>query len=179
MRNYEGVRNSQTRELVLGSFFILLGLVIPFIFHSTGLLGTVFLPMHFPILIAGFYLRPSTALIVGGVTPFLSSLMTGMPALMPMAPIMVFELAAYGLITSLLSNDKKWNTYFVLISAMIGGRIVAGLVVAIMVALFGVQLDPVLFVIGGIVTGLPGIALQLLLIPPFISRFRRGVEAND
>ena len=55
----------------------------------------------------------------------------------------------------------------------------AGLVVAIMVALFGVQLDPVLFVIGGIVTGLPGIALQLLLIPPFISRFRRGVEAND
>lgn len=65
-----------------------------------------------------------------------------------------------------------------MISAMIGGRIVAGLVVAVMVALFGVQLDPILFVIGGIVTGLPGIALQLLLIPPFISQFQRGIRSK-
>lgn len=179
MRNYEGVRNPQTRELVLGAFFILLGLVIPFIFHTTGLLGTVFLPMHFPILIAGFYLKPSTSLIVGAVTPFLSSIMTGMPVFMPMAPIMVCELAAYGLVTSFLANRKSWNAYFVLVAAMIVGRIVAGLAVAVLVALFGVQLNPVLFVTGGIVTGLPGILLQLLLIPLFISRFKRGVEAND
>ncbi len=179
MRNYEGVRNQKTRELVLGAFFILLGLVIPFIFHSTGIAGTIFLPMHFPILIAGFYLRPSTSFIVGAVTPFLSSIMTGMPVFMPMAPIMVCELAAYAVVTSLLSNRKGWNTYFVLITAMIAGRIVAGLVVALLVALFGVQMNPILFVTGGIATGLPGIALQLLLIPPFISRFKRGVEAND
>lgn len=179
MRNYEGVRNQQTRELTLGGFFILLGVVIPFIFHSTGIAGTVFLPMHFPILIAGFYLRPSTSLLVGFITPLIGSVMTGMPIFFPMAIIMAFELAAYGLVISLLSNKTNGNKYLILILSMIIGRIVAGLIVTILVTAFGLPLNPLLFVTGGVVTGLPGIVLQLLLIPLIVSRFQRGIESND
>ena len=179
MRNYEGVRNNQTRELVLGAVFIVLGVVIPAIFHSTGIGGLVLLPMHFPILIGAFYLRPSLALLVGGIVPILSSLVTGMPQLFPIAVIMMFELATYGFMISFLWHRNWKNRYKILIVAMIVGRIVAGLVAGLLVALFGVQLNPILYVIGGITTGLPGIILQLLLIPPFVSRFARGVNKSE
>ena len=45
------------RNLVLAAMFIALGLLLPFITGSIPALGSRFLPMHLPVLIAG--LRPA------------------------------------------------------------------------------------------------------------------------
>lgn len=62
-------------------------------FHLIGMTGPITLPMHIPVLIGGLLLSP-LALLLGIVTPVVSSLLTGMPVIYPMAIIMAFELGA-------------------------------------------------------------------------------------
>lgn len=92
------------------------------IFHAFGL-GSTFLPMHIPVLLAGFVISIPFAITVGALTPFLSSVFTGMPPLFPVMPYMVFELAAYGAVASILYRKLKVNVYISLIGSMIAGRI--------------------------------------------------------
>ena len=42
------------KNIVKGALFIALGVLIPQIFHSIGA-GPMFLPMHIPVLLAGFW----------------------------------------------------------------------------------------------------------------------------
>lgn len=157
-----------TRELVLSGLLLGSGLLLPMIFHMFSMTGPVFLPMHIPVLIGGLLLPPSLALPLGVITPLLSSLLTGMPVAFPMAPIMAVELGLYGLSASIATRKLKLNTLLSLIIAMIDGRIGAGLTVALLVKLFGVQMNPLMFVKGAIVTGLPGLIIQTIFIPALI-----------
>ena len=100
-----------TKNIVHAALLITLGIIIPFFFHMTGVSGKIFLPMHIPVFIAGIYLTPFYALIVGMTTPIISSLATGMPPIFPMAVLMMVELGAYGIITSLLSRKFKLNIF--------------------------------------------------------------------
>lgn len=158
---------NKTREIVYAGLLIALGYVLPMIFHLFSMGGPAFLPMHLPILIAGLLLSPQSALLVGVITPILSSLLTGMPPIYPMLPIMIFELATYGLVTALCFNKYNLGYYKSLIIAMVAGRIVAGLVVAVLALGFGLPMSPIPYIIGAIVTGLPGIAIQLVVVPAF------------
>lgn len=161
-------QRDKTKKLVIAGLLLALGIIIPMIFHSTGIAGTVFLPMHIPVLIGGFLLPPYLALLLGILTPLINSLITGMPPLFPMAIIMIFELGIYGLVASLLYRNLEIPSIISLIVSMIAGRIMAGLVVFILASLFGLQMDPILFLIGGVTTGLPGIIIQIILIPSLI-----------
>ncbi|MBC8591326.1 ECF transporter S component [Wansuia hejianensis] len=169
---------TRTTNIVMSGLLLALGLIIPGIFHATGIPGTIFLPMHIPVLLGGFLLPPVYALLLGILTPILSSLITGMPPLFPMAVIMVFELGIYGLIASLLYRKLELNLIISLIISMIVGRVVAGLVVFILVQWFGQQMDPVLFVKGGVMTGLPGIVIQLIIIPGLMYLINRYTTIN-
>lgn len=51
----------KTKNLVMSALFVALGILIPMIFHSMGL-GKAFLPMHIPVLLAGFILGKRKAL---------------------------------------------------------------------------------------------------------------------
>ena len=73
----------RVKPLVSGSFLIALGVIVPTIFHMTGVGGTIFLPMHIPVLFAGVILGPGLAALVGVLCPLISHLLTGMP---PSAP---------------------------------------------------------------------------------------------
>mgnify|MGYP001136853265 CR=1 FL=1 len=162
------MRTSIVRETVLAGFFIALGIVLPIAFHFIGQ-GTAFLPMHIPVILAGFVLNAPFAVVVGIATPILSSIMTGMPPVFPVLPFMVFELATYGLVTSLLYRRLKLNVYVSLIGAMISGRIVATIVVWVLTTMFVVQLpSPFVWLTGVVVAGVPGIIIQLLLIPAVV-----------
>lgn len=157
---------NQTRQLVFSGLFIAMGVVLPMVFHLFGGAGPAFLPMHLPVLIAGLVLSPVYALGVGALTPILSSLLTGMPPLYPMLVIMVFELACYGFVMSLLVHKYRWNVYLALITSMIVGRVVAALVVAILIAGFNLQfMQPIPYFMSAISTGILGIVLQLLIVP--------------
>src|SRR5690625_750917 len=92
-----GIENRiTTRSLVTAGLLLAIGIIIPSIFHTTGIPGTVFLPMHIPVLLGGFLLPLPLAFLLGVLTPMLNSIITGMPPLFPMAIIMVFELGFYG-----------------------------------------------------------------------------------
>lgn len=155
------------KKIILAGLFIAFGIVLPIAFHFVNFTGVVFLPMHIPVLIAGLMLGSRLGLMVGIITPVLSSLLTGMPPMapVPIAIIMIFELAVYGGTIGYL-REKKVNVFIALLSAQVLGRIMAGVVVAVLVFAFGFhQLSPITYVTGSIVTGIPGIIIQLLLIP--------------
>ena len=171
-------QRDKTRRLVIAGLLLAIGIIIPMIFHSTGIAGTVFLPMHIPVLIGGFLLPPYLALLLGMLTPLINSLVTGMPPLFPMAIIMIFELGIYGFVASIMYRRLKIPSIISLIISMIAGRIMAGLVVFILAAFFGLQMDPILFVIGGVTTGIPGIIIQIILIPSLIHGIVRYTTIN-
>jgi hypothetical protein len=161
------------KQITLAGFFISIGLVLPMAFHMLGP-GTTFLPMHIPVLIAGFSLSLPMAILVGILTPTLSSLLTGMPLIFPVLPFMIFELGSYAAGTSLLYRTYKWNVYVSLIVTMIIGRIVAMAAVWVLVNYTTAKLpNPLVFITGAVSVGIPGIVIQLLLIPPIVIYLRK------
>lgn len=168
---------TKTKELVLSGLLIALGLVLPMAFHLFKAGGPVFLPMHIPVLLGGMILSPVFALLVGVLTPIVSNLLTSMPPLMPMLPIMIVELGLYGLIASILRKKLNLNVFISLIVSMIIGRIGAGLVVYVMTSVFAVQFaPPIAFVIGGISKGIPGIIIQLIFIPIIVKAVEKSMR---
>jgi ECF-type transporter family protein len=157
-----------TKEIVLSGLLLATGLVLPMFFHMFGMTGPIALPMHIPVMIGGFLLSPHIALFLGIMTPILSGLLTGMPVLFPMSIIMAFELGVYGLTIAILTKKFKLSTIPSLIISMITGRISAGLTVAVLVQLFGIKMNPIIFIKGAIITGFPGIIIQLIFIPPLV-----------
>ncbi|MBF8983548.1 ECF transporter S component [Lutibacter sp. B2] len=168
--------DSKTKELVLSGLLLAIGIFLPMIFHSIGIMGKVFLPMHIPVLIGGFLLSPYLAFIVGVITPLLSASLTGMPVMFPMGIIMAFELGTYGLVASLAIRRLKVIPSLVV--SLIFGRIVAGIVVFFLVQFFGLKMNPMIFVKGAIITGLPGILVQVTLIPILIYTLKRFIFDN-
>jgi len=149
--------------------FIALGLTLPIAFHLVGL-GKVFLPMHLPVLIAGLFLGAEVGGIVGIITPALSALLTGMPPLTPpIAQMMVVELGIYGSACGYLRRRLEWGLWPSLICAMVAGRLAYGLLGASLLPLLGLQrISPLYPLTLGLVTSLPGVLVQLALVPPLV-----------
>lgn len=155
----------KTRQMTYSALFLAVSVILPSIFHMSGIDGKIFLPMHLPILLGGFFLPVPAAFLIGLTAPFLNALVTGMPALFPMAVIMSVELAVYGSSVAILSGAKRRMPVIALGAAMIMGRMAAGLMVYLLAVLFGVKMSPAIYLKGSVLTGLPGIAIQLVLIP--------------
>lgn len=173
------MNNKSTKELVLSGFFIAFGIVLPILFHGLGS-GSVFLPMHIPVLIAGFMLGLPYAILVGVLTPILSSVFTGMPPAFPVLPFMIFELGTYAAATSILYRKYHLNVYVSLVLAMVLGRIASGIVVWVLAHLFMAQLPgPMMFIAGAVSKGIPGIIIQLVFIPPIVLMLQRQKAINS
>lgn len=165
----------KTKKMILSGIFIAFGIILPMFFHTFNLAGPIFLPMHIPVLIAGFLLGPSYGVIVGIITPILSGVMTGMPPLVPVMPIMVFELCGYGLVTGILFS-KSNKIYLSLIGAMLVGRLFAVVGAFIVSLTIAPQVSPLIFVFGNIVQAIPGMLVQLIFIPILIKFTSNNVE---
>lgn len=167
-----------TKELVLCAFLLCLGLILPMLFHSFGIAGQIFLPMHIPILLGGLLLPPVLALSLGIITPIISSALTGMPVMFPMAIIMVVELGTYGFVSSILLKKFKLPMIVALIISMIVGRVFAGFTVAILAKLFGLNMNPVIYIKGAVITGIPGIIIQIIIIPILASAVKKYYNSS-
>lgn len=162
---------NKTKRLVLSALYIALGVVLPIFFHFVPNAGPIFLPMHIPVLMAGLMLGPSYGLAVGIAAPLLSSLLTGMPPA-PILPGMLCELAVYGLVAGILMKTVKTknnilNIYISLVGAMLAGRIIGGIVKAFIFVAGDYSLQ--IWLTGSFITALPGIIIQLVLIPILLS----------
>ena len=154
---------SHTKKITLSALFIALGIIMPFITGQVPQIGSMLLPMHIPVLISGFVLGGPYGAIVGAITPILRSMIFIMPPMATAIP-MAFELATYGFVTGVIYSKVSKNivgVYISLVSAMILGRIVWGCVQAI---LYG-EMTLAAFIASGFTNAIPGIILQLFLVP--------------
>ena len=170
-------RRSNSYRLTI-EVYLALGIIVPRMFHVFGTpgIGKVFLPMHFSIFIAGIFLGPFYGTIIGFITPLINSLF-GMP-IFPQNIIMAFELASYGLFAGLFMyllksyNNKRISRtiriYISLILSMILGRMVNAIVLLLMARLFNMNVPAPLSVLASSLRGMPGILIQLLLVPGIV-----------
>ncbi len=171
---------NNTKKLVLTALFAAIGVVLPQTFHMIPNAGSVILPMHIPVLIAGFLVGPVYGLVCGIITPLLSHLIFSMPPA-PVLPGMLCELAVYGLMSGLLNKVVKMENqlakaYVVLIGAMLCGRITYGMLNALIFRAGSYSMQA--WLSAAFVTAIPGIIIQLLLIPILVIRLRRLAYFN-
>jgi len=166
-------RRFPVRTLTTTGLLLAVGLLLPLVFHSLfgAAGGQMFLPMHYAVLLGGLLLGPVAGAFLGIATPLLSTLVTGMPPVAILPP-MVVELAIYGLIAGFAHHHWKLALFWSLLLAMAAGRIALGLAVAVLGSSIGLKAEPVAYVITSIVAGLPGIAVQIVVIPLLLARGR-------
>lgn len=180
------MKQNDTNKIVLGSLLIAMGAVLPIVFHTAGL-GRVFLPMHLPVMLAGVLLGKKYGALVGFVTPYVSSFMTGMPPLFPTGFVMSFELATYAFVIGFLFEvfTKKTkitptlSVYIALILSMLFGRLVYGVINAIVLGFTGDSYTFSMFLTTMFVEAVPGILLQLLLVPPIIFLVQDKIQTKQ
>lgn len=163
------------KTLALTALFIAIGIILPSVFHAFGA-GSVFLPMHIPVLLCGLICGPFWGLAAGIITPILSSMMTGMPPA-GILPSMVCELAAYGFFSGLfirIIHTPKTivNLYASLILTMIIGRVIAGMLNAIVFKAGAYSLT--VWISAMFIQGLPGILIQLAIIPASVLALQKA-----
>ena len=163
------------KKVVYTALCAALCVVLPMAFHAVQNAGTIFLPMHIPVLLCGLMCGWPFGFICGCLGPLLSSLLTGMPPA-AMLPSMAIECAMYGCITGIMMkivHTKKplADLYISMVTAMVAGRILAGLAKAF---LLSPGTPPFAWVTTSLVAGIPGIVIQLLLIPLVITALTRA-----
>lgn len=171
-----------TKKLTYMGLLLAIGIVLPQAFHFAGpQSGAIFLPMHIPVLIAGFILGPIYGLALGLILPITSSILMGMPALTRL-PFMVGELMAYGFFSGFIyrmTKEYSWSCFISLLGAMLMGRIIYGLMLSIATYLLHMSVGGVAAVMIAISTGMPGIIIQLILIPLLVYALERKGVIHD
>lgn len=155
-------------NLALASMFLAMAFVLPFLTGQIPQIGAKLCPMHIPVILCGYFCGGPWGLAVGFIAPLLRSVTLGAPSLFPKAFAMAFELAAYGLISGLLYRKlpkKKINIYVSLVVAMVLGRLVWGIVQLCCVGFDVTKFSLATFWAGAVVNAIPGIIIQLILIP--------------
>ena len=167
---------TNTKRMILAGLCIALGIVLPVAFHSVANAGSIFLPMHIPVLLCGLICGWPYGLACGVLAPLLSSLITGMP---PMAflPSMLCELAVYGFVSGLLMRYVKTgkllaDLYISLVGAMLLGRLVLGLLNAVIFR--AGEYSIAVWTTSAFVTALRGILLQIASIPVLVFALKKA-----
>ena len=167
---------SPARDLVLAALFLALAFVLPMITGHVPQIGNMLCPMHFPVLLAGFVLGGPWGLALGFIAPLLRSLLFGMPPMFPIAISMAFEMAAYGAVSGWMYRKVPHTlpmTYATLVTAMVAGRLVWGAVRFVLAGLTGSSFPFSAFLSGALLTAIPGIIAQLILIPLIVTALKK------
>lgn len=169
------MKTNRINRMVISALMLAVGLVLPFFIMQIPAIGNMLSPMHLPVLICGFICGGPLGLAVGFILPLLRGVLFGMPALVPNAVCMALELATYGFVSGFLYQKllgKKGAIYISLITAMISGRIVWGLTAWIVYSIIGLPFTWHIFAMQAFLNAIPGIILQLILIPAIVVSLR-------
>lgn len=170
-------------SITYSAMCIALAMVLPLITGNVPRIGNMLCPMHIPVLLCGFLCGPSWGFAVGAASPLLRSLIFSAPPFFPIAVAMAFELAAYGAISGFLYRrlpKSPWSLYASLLCAMATGRVLWGAVRFILAGLTGTEFPFSAFVAGAVTNAIPGIVIQLILIPLAVAVLERAkLVPND
>ncbi len=175
------MKNNSTKRLVIAAMLMAIGYTLPFLTGQIKEIGNMLLPMHIPVMLAGLILGPKYGAAIGALLPVTRSLIFTMPKMYPSAVAMSFELACYGLVSGLVlllfkNRNKLLPIYTSLISAMIAGRAVWGVVMALLVRQTGGAFTMGIFLTSSFVNAVPGIIVQLIIIPPLVYTAKRTLK---
>lgn len=165
------------KELTLAAMFLAIGLILPMFTGQIPQIGNMLLPMHIPVLLCGLICGWRYGLAVGFFTPLLRTAVFGMPILYPMAIAMAFELMTYGFVIGFLYEKSPWKCmvalYRSMITAMLSGRMVWGIVELLLLGVGKNGFTMQAFLAGAFFNAIPGILLQLILIPSIMLMLNR------
>jgi len=151
------------RLMVMNAVIMALALSLPVVFHLVGL-GNKFLPMLLPLLLNGFLSPTQWAVAVAGATPLVSALLTGMPPLYPpVFAVLSAEAMVLAGLAGFLYRATKRRLLPSLITAITCGRLTAFVLSWLLARQF--ELPPALTSAAILIQGLPGVGLQLLVVP--------------
>ncbi len=177
------MKRLELRQMVLAAILSALAVVLARVLHALGgwQAGSVFLPMHIPVLLCGFLCGWKYGMLCGLLTPMIAMLVSGMPNGNTLFS-MELELAAYGAAAGALAGirwfkaseqenaiTKVSRVVFSLVLAMLIGRAVYGAVNAVILSRGDSPFTLTAFVSGAFVNALPGILIQLILIPTLVT----------
>ena len=162
------------KRLVTTAICAAMCVVLPIAFHAIPNAGTILLPMHIPVLLCGLVCGWPYGLVCGLLGPFLSSF-TGMPP-MAVLPGMMVECGVYGMVSGLMmkfvrTGKPAADLYISMGTAMVMGRVMAGFAKAL---IFAPGTPAFAWVTTSLVMGIPGIVLQLVLMPLLITALIRA-----
>lgn len=174
-------KNAKIHKLTASAVSLTLCMVLPFFTGQVPEIGNMLCPMHIPIMLCGFLCGWQYGLCVGFIAPLLRSFLFFAPPLFPQAVSMAFELATYGFISGMLNkrlSDKIVFIYINLIISMLAGRAVWGIVRLIIYGLGYTEFSLSLFLAGAFAQAVPGIILQLILVPVIVIALRSVNSKN-
>lgn len=162
---------SSVKRACICSFCIALCYVLPLAFHALAI-GSVFSPMHIPVLLCGLVCGWPYGAFCGIAGPIISSLLSGMPSTVQLV-YMIPELCAYGLLSGLLlrlihTRHFYADLYLAIVPAMVLGRIVGGVARALFYFSTAQAYSVALWASAYVVETLPGAIVQLLLLPALV-----------
>ena len=179
------------KKLVFTAVCSALCLVLPMAFHSIPNAGQVFLPMHIPVRLCGLICGWQYGALIGAILPLLRFVLFGMPMLYPNALAMSVELCVYGLAVGFIYGMFKKQglipVYISLIVSMILGRVAWGGSMTVLLSMRDSAFTASAVLAGAVLNAIPGIILQLLLIPAIMTslhaaglqRFRGRLGRED
>ena len=172
---------NRLRKMILAALFLALAFIMPFLTGQIPEIGSMLCPLHIPVLLCGFFCGWPWGLAVGFIAPLFRSVTLGMPPLFPTAVCMAFELAAYGAVSGALHRllpRKKPYIYCSLLSAMLIGRLVWGAAMFVCMGVRGDGFPFAAFLAGAFTNAIPGIILQIVLIPVLVMLFDHPKATN-
>lgn len=171
-------QRTQNQNLVYAALLLAAAMILPLLTGQIPQIGQMLLPMHLPVVLCGFLCGWPWGLAIGAIAPILRSAIFGMPVMFPMAIAMSFELAVKGAAAGAIYNmlpKKTSSIYATLVIAMILSRLVYGGVQYLLLGLDTGLPGLITLWTGSVTTALPGILLQLVLIPILV----RALGKND
>lgn len=169
---------NNVKKLAVTAMLFAVGMVLPFFIGQIPAIGKMLLPMHIPVLLCGFIVGWQYGALIGFLLPIVRGLVFGMPPLYPNAVAMAFEMAAYGFVSGYLYSHARWQCtkmlYISLVTAMLAGRIVWAFAEAILLGIGGNIFTWKMFAAGAFLNAIPGIIVQLTLIPLIMVALRRA-----
>ena len=165
---------SIVKRMVTTAICAAMCVVLPLAFHAIPNAGAIMLPMHIPVLLCGLVCGWQYGFVCGLIGPLLSSF-TGMPS-MAVLPGMMVECAVYGLVTGILmrlvrTGKPTADLYISMVSAMFLGRLLSGFAKSLV---FAPGTAPFAWVTTSLVTGIPGIVTQLVVMPVLLLALTRA-----
>lgn len=169
--------SKRLKKLIYSGVFLAIALVLPFLTGQIPEIGNMLCPMHIPVILCGFVCGGAWGAAIGFIAPFLRFAIFSMPPIFPTGVGMAFELAAYGFFSGFFYKLLPKKTPFIyasLIFSMIIGRLLWGGVRYLIAGLAGSAFGFEAFWTGAVVTAIPGIIVQIVLIPLLILAFRKA-----